>query len=808
MRGAMRTRLLGGLMIVVATTPAGARAGDLSEIVVTARRVEEKPLDVPLSISSVSAEQIGAGSIEGLQSLANKIPGLFFESIWGGGNSFPILRGQNQPNLAGDNVGLFVDGVYQANRDAIDVEPLDLERIEVVKGPQSALFGRSTFAGLINYVPASPAEAWLAKASADAGTDGYLRMKAALSGPVGATWKFRIAASWRKAEGTWSNSVDPAQQLGGFRRFAVAGTIATRDGTGPFSLRLSGRYGEGRSNQPPFYRLDYPSYNCGGRDAISQAWSYFCGKPPVPDRLALSPEIRDSQNRSGQLALHFGLDLGGVELRSDSSYYEAAVHEVRDMDASALGQLFGVCLAGFSCNAPASLNVSVQRIVSVNSVQMRRVWAREFGQELRLMGAERRRFSWQIGAAAYWTRNRSTTSVGAARGSLASNERLTSLVYSNPARVGALAAMNSALVEDPNAAQIVQNDAINRRRTLALFATADLRITPRLGMRAEVRTNWERLASGSIRANFQPSFGNSLGTTTFFDVTPRFALDFRPASSWLLFASYARGSRSGGTNTVPNLVPDERTFAPETNWTAELGLKYSGNGLLRSLEATAYHIDWRDTQITGLSATPGITALITRNTHGIENWGLEVGAQIVPARWLILDGALSYTHPRFKQGSEDPGSNGFCGLSGGATTSSFCRIRSSQFNPAQLVPDISHNVPARTVEWSWTAGVTLAPTLAALQRWRLHIGASYQGNVNDRQIGGLYYGEHLLLDARLTLPLGPVSLEAWGTNLTNARYIRLAAGSAGPLFFINQPRPTDLLLSEGRRIGLTLRYEN
>ena len=417
-------------------------------------------------------------------------------------------------------------------------------------------------------------------------------------------------------------------------------------------------------------------------------------------------------------------------------------------------------------------------------------------------------FGWQIGAVAFWTQSRSTTSVGAERGSLAANERLTSLVYSDPQRVGALAVMNSALVGDPNAAQIVQNDAINRRRTLALFATADWRVTDRLGLRGEVRADWERLAPDSRRSNFQPSFGTSFGAKTFFSITPRFGLDFRLAPGWLLFASYARGSRSGGINTVPNLIPDEQTFAPESNWTAEIGVKYAGLGLLRSLAATAYHIDWRDTQIVGLSTTPGVTALITRNTRGIENWGIEVGAQIAPASWLRLDGALSYTHPRFKQGSEDPGSNGFCGLSGGATTSSSCRIRSSLINPAQLVPDISGNVPARTVEWSWTAGVNITPKSAAFHRMRLHVGVSYQGNVNDRQIGGFYYGGHTLLEARISLPVGPVSLDVWGTNLTDARYIRLAAGSAGPVFFINQPRPTDLLLSEGRRIGLTLRYIN
>lgn len=160
-------------MLVSLAMPSASSAEPVGDplIVVTARRIDEIAADIPLDIAVISRSGIGPAAVNSLQSLAARVPGLSFESMWGGANAFPTLRGQNQPSIAGDAVGMFVDGVYQANRDAFDVEPLDLERIEVVKGPQSALFGHSSFAGLIHYVPAKPTEEYTASGSAEIGTE-------------------------------------------------------------------------------------------------------------------------------------------------------------------------------------------------------------------------------------------------------------------------------------------------------------------------------------------------------------------------------------------------------------------------------------------------------------------------------------------------------------------------------------------------------------------------------------------------------------------------------------------------------------
>jgi outer membrane receptor protein involved in Fe transport len=90
---------------------------------------------------------------------------------------------------------------------------------------------------------------------------------------------------------------------------------------------------------------------------------------------------------------------------------------------------------------------------------------------------------------------------------------------------------------------------------------------------------------------------------------------------------------------------------------------------------------------------------------------------------------------------------------------------------------------------------------------RFQVDLTHQGDVFDRQIHGLYYGARTLLDARASLQLGRAAVVLWGTNLTNERYARNAAPRQ-PVLYLGQPRPTDLMFADGRRVGLTLQFAN
>src|ERR1700690_61015 len=250
-------------LLIIGTNAAATECPQLKEITVTARKQSEALGDVPLAIHVIDGGQLGERGIDSPQSLAGSIPGLYFEAGWGGEGSAPVLRGQAQPSQAGDNVGVFVDGVYQSNSFGVDASMLDLERIEVVEGPQSALYGHSTFAGAINYVTRRPIAEPQWMLAAQIGDRDYRGFSAVGSGPLGETGLLaRLAASVRDSGGTGLNLAQPDQRLGGYRKSAVALTLAnavSQQG----SLRLQARYSRDASTQPAVLSIGGPFYDCG-----------------------------------------------------------------------------------------------------------------------------------------------------------------------------------------------------------------------------------------------------------------------------------------------------------------------------------------------------------------------------------------------------------------------------------------------------------------------------------------------------------------------------------------------------------------
>ena len=145
-----------------AARTAEVEAVSIDEIIVTARKREEKLIDVPISITAVTAEQLDRANVDDIADLAQQTPGLSFRQGFGrtgagqgnDGPSRPSIRGMSNI-LGAANASFFVDGIYVSGN--INSYQLDnLERIEVIKGPQSALFGRQTFAGAVNYVTRRP----------------------------------------------------------------------------------------------------------------------------------------------------------------------------------------------------------------------------------------------------------------------------------------------------------------------------------------------------------------------------------------------------------------------------------------------------------------------------------------------------------------------------------------------------------------------------------------------------------------------------------------------------------------------------
>lgn len=210
--------------------PAASQTQDIGEIVVTARRVEEKLKEVPLSITAFDSAVIESAGITNLQDVASLTPGLSFFNAFGENLPVPVIRGIVPQDIFGVNAAaIFVDGVYVSGREGLNFSQLDVERIEVLKGPQSAMYGRNAFSGAINYVTRAPSDVFEAKTEAEGGNRGKQKFLGQVSGPIFTdTVTGRFSAMYDEWDGSYDNSLAPENDIGGYRYRSMQGRLRWR----------------------------------------------------------------------------------------------------------------------------------------------------------------------------------------------------------------------------------------------------------------------------------------------------------------------------------------------------------------------------------------------------------------------------------------------------------------------------------------------------------------------------------------------------------------------------------------------------
>ena len=210
--------------------PAWAQAQEVTEIVVTARKVEENLKDVPLAITAFDSASIESHGISNLQDVANLTPGLSFFNAFGENLPVPVIRGVVPQDIFGENAAaVFVDGVYVAGRAGLNFPQVDIDRVEVLKGPQSALYGRNAFSGAINYVTKAPSDVFEARTEVEGGDAGKRRVMGQVSGPLlGEALTGRITAMYDDFDGSYENTLANGNDIGGHRFRSLQGKLRWR----------------------------------------------------------------------------------------------------------------------------------------------------------------------------------------------------------------------------------------------------------------------------------------------------------------------------------------------------------------------------------------------------------------------------------------------------------------------------------------------------------------------------------------------------------------------------------------------------
>ncbi len=194
------------ITVCVLANVAGAQ--QLEEIIVTATHREESLQDIPLAVTAIASDELEAAGIFDSTTIALNVPGMAYAEFSPGQALISIRGITSADDGAGldNSVALFLDGIYIGRQAGITFDLFDLERIEVLKGPQGTLFGRNAIAGAINVITSKPADEFMGKVAATVGNEGILRYQGLVTGPLSDTLFGKLVVNHREHDGFVRNT--------------------------------------------------------------------------------------------------------------------------------------------------------------------------------------------------------------------------------------------------------------------------------------------------------------------------------------------------------------------------------------------------------------------------------------------------------------------------------------------------------------------------------------------------------------------------------------------------------------------------
>ena len=837
-----------------AVAEADAAAGD--EIIVTARKRAEDIQTVPIAITAYTAQDLAERNISNMADLGNSTPGVAITSITGGTVLGIFIRGLAPANTANDlnvdaNVGVFIDGIYQTSRNTLDIiSVLDVGQVDIAKGPQSALYGRSTFAGALSIATRRTNKTELeGSITATVGEDEDYRVKGTISGPLSETLSARIAAGYLTYDGYGKNLANTKDNLGGTEKYAVNASIEFEPSEN-FKARLSGIITHSQTELSPTILLPFSAFNCGtgnttalgGGTVAAPKPQLYCGSLPISKNSSITPNAPDTTAKNQQISLDLNWDFGPATLVSTTGFTSARNSTYNDYDGTAAGVTLGVCnnSIGLGC----IVSPAYTRLVQVNALSISRERVHTFSQELRLQSDDTSAFSWLIGG------NYFNSQVPLAAGGigispstpLAANERLVavSLLTTPPPATGTGGyefTANPFLVADSAVTQVSSSYSDSFTKAKSIFGSlgydfGDFRVN------AEGRYNIDKKQAqvfSVANPTSAPGINQQIiGTTTpaagafpvigavykrkFKSFAPRFTVDWQATPNFFLYASGAKGVRSGGFNTVNpangaanGILPSEAAYDEETNWTYEAGFKSNLIDDRLLLNASVFHVDWKNAQVSGFTQNPLATTVnrIVLNIGTIKTTGFELQADYKFTDNFSFGGNFSYSDPKFGAGTYDGGTVTQCVVGAAvpatATAAPGCPavvVVTRANGTTAAVPSIAGNRPQRAVKTQWNLHATARVPLN--DDWKIvsRVDVNYTGATTSNLINTIDFGKRTLVNFRLGLDGERYSIALFGNNIFNKKYVQNS---------INQPRIgtpfaftiPEIYLGETRRMGIT-----
>lgn len=613
------------------------------DIVVTAQRREQNLQDVPVAVTALTGSKIADLGIRSSADIAGVVPNLEIGLPGGEGNQPLIyIRGvglaDTNSNNAGPN-GVYVDEVYVSSPGAQTFQLFDLDRVEVLKGPQGTLYGRNATGGAINFIAAKPSKEFELQGSMSYGSFNTLRGEAAVGGPLSDSVRFRLSGTGTTSDGYVVNLLNGNRE-NGQGSFAVRGQFAV-DASDTFDVLLNVHGGKVNVRAPQYRSLGILdpasgfttvcapdailANQCGNALGYVSPAGFYDGAYDRSEKLNV-------ENLGTSLRLNWRL--GGVNLTSISAYdYSNKLHR-EDTDASPLAIL--------------SIDYGVR--------------SDTFTQELRLSGSGDR-INWVFGG--YYLNEVLKQNQTA--------DLFRELRFLTP---GGGADTSGA---STGGAPVLFARTLNRQTTeaAAVFGQIDYQLTPKLGVTLGGRYNYERkhfLASAQFEDSTidgTPIPGGILplyafdNRKSFENVSFKLGLDYDLADDVMAYASVSTGFKSGGFNggflsfDPAEAAVQAQPFDAETLTAYEIGLKSRLFDRHLRFNAAAFLYDYKDLQLYTLVNTGTIPLTLLDNAANARIYGAEFEVVAKPAPHLTATFNLGLLHSEIRNFSS--GGTSFAG---------------------------------------------------------------------------------------------------------------------------------------------------
>ncbi|MDJ0652958.1 MAG: TonB-dependent receptor [Xanthomonadales bacterium] len=747
---------------------------------VTARKIEESVQDVPVSVNVVTSNTIDQYAAQNLEDIAKFTPGLIFDSSGTRDADRPVIRGQ--ANILGfSGVSYFIDGVYITGS-INDYDLSDVERMEIIKGPQSALYGRNTYSGAINIVTQKPGDEVETRLKLRAGEHGEFEGSAAFKGPlIEDTLYGGINIRSFTFDGEHKNAFD-GEELGEADSDSISANLlwTPNDRT---EVRFRSYYTSSKDGQPPNFLQVADENNCffDNGNLYGGGGRYFCGEiQPRQPNVDLDSQFVDGEPRNKfrtyQTSLNVAFNINDEwTLRSITGHNKRTTDFIIDGDY--LPTQFQAVpftptafpFTGFADGPPFGFGY----VVGMTDFSFSNINRTEdVSQELRLEFDNGDNVRGLIGA--YYFDGKSDTRDNRtlpADGQAQADANFGALFGAQFAACAANPICEFVVPFGSSTILVPRNVSKLDTTNTAIFGMVEYDINDQWSITAEGRWADEEIDRfGSSRNLGDPFPTPALASASFDSFNPRLTLDYSPTEENLLYLVYAEGNKPGGFNNQTATNAGIPTFEEEEVDSIEIGSKNLLADGQVVLNASAYFNEVTGYQLTQnvQSGQNAVSATVNAGDADINGLELELIYEPAGVEGLTLIANYAYTDAEFTRGTDvnegvlnDAADDGLINCSIGdqfpdveGCTSLYGSIVGKKVPRTaehQLFFDVGYRQPFQNNNWEWYVGGNV----------------SYESEKFAQVHSFAEWGEATVVDLRLGFENDQYSIQLWGKNVTD-----------------------------------------